>query len=69
MEPIDVKLPADTTDDVLQSELKRLSSDENVDGILLQLPLPKGLDEYSALLCISPEKDVDGLHPTNQGYL
>ena len=69
IEPVDVKLPADVSDETLISELKKLSSDPSVDGILLQLPLPKGLDEYQALLTISPEKDVDGLHPYNQGLL
>lgn len=69
MDTIDCVLPADTTDQKLQSELKKLSDNPKVDGILLQLPLPKGLDEFSALLCIAPEKDVDGLHPVNQGLL
>lgn len=69
MRVIDVHLPADISDDELQSQLLRLSEDPAVDGILLQLPLPKGLDEFKALLCIAPEKDVDGLHPVNQGLL
>ena len=53
----------------LQTALRALSQDELIDGILLQLPLPKGLDEFEALKCISPEKDADGLHPFNQGLL
>jgi len=53
----------------LNALLRRLSGDPSVHGILLQLPLPKGLDETSALAAISPEKDVDGLHPTNLGRL
>ncbi len=53
----------------LDELLRGLSADPGVHGILLQLPLPKGLDETSALAAISPDKDVDGLHPTNLGRL
>ena len=53
----------------LNALLRSLSDDPTVHGILLQLPLPKGLDEAAALACIAPEKDVDGLHPTNLGRL
>ena len=60
IEVIDVVLPADVSDQKLQDELKVLGANDAVDGILLQLPLPDGLDEYAALLCIPPEKDVDG---------
>jgi methylenetetrahydrofolate dehydrogenase (NADP+)/methenyltetrahydrofolate cyclohydrolase len=60
-------------DGVSQAELLRtlrdLSSDPAVHGILLQLPLPSGLDEAGAIATIAPEKDVDGLHPTNLGKL
>jgi len=49
--------------------LSSLNADRGVHGILLQLPLPKGLDETVALAAIDPEKDVDGLHPTNLGRL
>ncbi len=69
IDTVDVVLPADTTDRELQKELGGLSERNDVDGILLQLPLPKGLDEFAALLSIAPEKDVDGLHPFNQGLL
>ena len=69
MRVIDVHLPASVSDAELQRKLRELSADESVDGILLQLPLPKGLNEFQALLQIAPEKDVDGLHPVNQGLL
>ncbi len=69
MDVTDVKLSADISNTLLQEKLSELSSNPGVDGILLQLPLPKGLDEFLALQCISPEKDVDGLHPVNQGLL
>jgi len=49
--------------------LRRLNADPKVHGILLQLPLPKGLDEDEAIAAIAPEKDADGLHPTNLGRL
>ena len=53
----------------LEQLLRTLSADRDVHGILLQLPLPKGLDESIALAAIDPEKDVDGLHPMNLGRL
>jgi len=53
----------------LEQLLRTLSADRDVHGILLQLPLPKGLDESSALAAIDPDKDVDGLHPMNLGRL
>ena len=53
----------------LMDLLRALSTDRSVHGILLQLPLPRGLDETVALAAIDPDKDVDGLHPTNLGRL
>jgi methylenetetrahydrofolate dehydrogenase (NADP+) / methenyltetrahydrofolate cyclohydrolase len=53
----------------LEQLLRTLSADPGVHGILLQLPLPKGLDETAALAAIDPDKDVDGLHPMNLGRL
>lgn len=69
IEITDVKLSADIGQEALSRELKALNDNPAIDGILLQLPLPVGLNEFEALLCISPEKDVDGLHPLNQGLL
>lgn len=63
------RLPADTSQDTLHALLDRLSQDPDVHGILLQLPLPPGLDADDALLRIHPDKDVDGLHPINLGRL
>ena len=60
---------ADISQEVLEQTIQELNSQEDVDGILLQLPLPKGLDEFSALCKIDPAKDADGLHPLNQGLL
>src|SRR6187551_2673437 len=62
-------LPASTTREELLSLVKTLNNDERVDGILLQLPLPKGLDSTEIMDTIDPAKDVDGFHPTNTGLL
>ena len=61
------------TDEVSQSELldliQKLNSDESVDGILVQLPLPEHIDPQAVLDAINPEKDVDGFHVVNAGKL
>jgi methylenetetrahydrofolate dehydrogenase (NADP+)/methenyltetrahydrofolate cyclohydrolase len=62
-------LPADTPQEALLALVARLNDDPAVHGILVQLPLPKGLDEPSVLLAISPDKDVDGFHPVNVGRM
>ncbi|HAA59286.1 MAG TPA: bifunctional methylenetetrahydrofolate dehydrogenase/methenyltetrahydrofolate cyclohydrolase FolD [Myxococcales bacterium] len=63
------RLPAETPQEDLHALIQKLNKDDAVDGILLQLPLPKGLDSDQAILQIAPEKDVDGLHPVNLGRL
>lgn len=63
------KLPAETTQAQLLELIDRLNGDETVDGILVQLPLPKGLDEDQVLNAIRPDKDVDCFHPFNVGRL
>lgn len=62
-------LPADTPQAELLALVARLNADPAVHGILVQLPLPKGLDEQAVLLAISPDKDVDGFHPVNVGRM
>ncbi|MBR2810201.1 MAG: bifunctional methylenetetrahydrofolate dehydrogenase/methenyltetrahydrofolate cyclohydrolase FolD [Solobacterium sp.] len=62
-----VRLPADISQKELEENIRRASEDDTVDGILLQLPLPAGLDDEAAIACISPAKDVDGLQPENVG--
>ncbi|MCC6220446.1 MAG: bifunctional 5,10-methylenetetrahydrofolate dehydrogenase/5,10-methenyltetrahydrofolate cyclohydrolase [Deltaproteobacteria bacterium] len=69
METTDVVIPGSITNESLQAKLAGLSAERNLDGILLQLPLPNGIDELAALRCIDPSLDVDGLHPLNQGLL
>ncbi|HVL90112.1 MAG TPA: bifunctional 5,10-methylenetetrahydrofolate dehydrogenase/5,10-methenyltetrahydrofolate cyclohydrolase, partial [Actinomycetota bacterium] len=62
-------LPADTTMDRLLGTIRDLNSDASVTGIIVQLPLPRGLDAVVAQEAVDPLKDVDGLHPENQGLL
>ncbi len=62
-------LPAGTSRAELLGLIERLNRDHAVDGILLQLPLPKGLDSAEIMDTIDPAKDVDGFHPTNTGLL
>ncbi|MBZ5587704.1 MAG: bifunctional methylenetetrahydrofolate dehydrogenase/methenyltetrahydrofolate cyclohydrolase [Acidobacteriia bacterium] len=62
-------LPAETGADELSGLIGRLNADPDVDGILLQLPLPKPLDGRTFLDLVDPSKDVDGLHPVNVGLL
>jgi len=69
MRSITKRYPATATQAEIEAELTALSADPEVDGILLQLPLPKGLDEASALTCIDPLKDVDGLTELSAGRL
>lgn len=61
--------PADITQEELLSEIKRLNTDDRIDGILVQLPLPNHLDTNLVIETISPEKDVDGFHSENIGKL
>jgi methylenetetrahydrofolate dehydrogenase (NADP+)/methenyltetrahydrofolate cyclohydrolase len=65
----DIRLPADTPEDELLDLLARLNEDDDVDAILVQLPLPSHLDETRAIEAIDPAKDVDGFHPVNAGRL
>ncbi|MEH3046383.1 bifunctional methylenetetrahydrofolate dehydrogenase/methenyltetrahydrofolate cyclohydrolase FolD [Sphingomonas adhaesiva] len=69
MESIEHRLPADTTQDALVALVDRLNEDDAVDGILVQLPLPRHIDEQAVLIRIDPDKDVDGFHPVNAGRL
>ncbi len=62
-------LPADTGQDALLAKVRELNADKTVHGILVQLPLPKHLDEAAVLDALDPAKDVDALTPTNAGLL
>lgn len=69
MESFEHKLGADTTQATLIALVDKLNADPEVDGILVQLPLPKHIDEQAVLTRIDPDKDVDGFHPVNVGRL
>ncbi|SCY63020.1 methylenetetrahydrofolate dehydrogenase (NADP+) / methenyltetrahydrofolate cyclohydrolase [Paracoccus tibetensis] len=69
MESFEHVLPETASQDQLMALVARLNADAAVDGILVQLPLPKGLDSLAVIEAIDPAKDVDGLHPINAGYL
>lgn len=64
-----LRLPAETSEAELLALVDQLNEDDAVDGILVQLPLPRQIDEKKVLHRISPEKDVDGFHPVNVGRL
>ena len=66
---IEHKLSVDTPEDELLALVKKLNDDDGVNGILVQLPLPKQIDEHKVLNLILPEKDVDGFHPVNVGRM
>jgi methylenetetrahydrofolate dehydrogenase (NADP+)/methenyltetrahydrofolate cyclohydrolase len=65
----DHRLPATTTDAEALALVAKLNADPAVDGILIQLPLPRGLDARRILFAVDPRKDVDGIHPDNIGRL
>lgn len=64
-----VRMPADTTQDELLSEIKHYNQDRSVHGILVQLPLPAGMDREEVVNAVSPDKDVDGFHALNMGRI
>jgi len=69
MASFEYKLPANTSQKDLLALVAKLNADSAVHGILVQLPLPKGLDTEKVIAAIDPAKDVDGLHPHNAGRL
>jgi methylenetetrahydrofolate dehydrogenase (NADP+)/methenyltetrahydrofolate cyclohydrolase len=69
MEGRNLRLPADISTGALAGEIRKLNGDDTVDGILVQLPLPKGIREREILDLVDPAKDVDGFHPENVGKL
>jgi methylenetetrahydrofolate dehydrogenase (NADP+)/methenyltetrahydrofolate cyclohydrolase len=64
-----IRLPEDTTEEDLLNEIAILNIDNDIDGFIVQLPLPKHIDEQKILMAVDPEKDVDGFHPTNVGKM
>jgi methylenetetrahydrofolate dehydrogenase (NADP+) / methenyltetrahydrofolate cyclohydrolase len=66
---VDHKLPTETSEGELLAILAELNAEDSIDGILVQLPLPEGLDEARVIAAVDPVKDVDGFHPLNAGQL
>lgn len=69
MEDCSIQLPESTTEEELLSLIKKLNDDDKIHGILVQLPLPKHINEENVIMAINPKKDVDGFHPQNVGNL
>jgi methylenetetrahydrofolate dehydrogenase (NADP+)/methenyltetrahydrofolate cyclohydrolase len=69
MNSFEYAMPADTAEAALLAKVEELNADPAVDGILVQLPLPEGLDEQKVIAAIDPDKDVDGFHVINAGRL
>ena len=65
----DNRLPAETSQEELMALVEKMNNDPKINGILVQLPLPKGINEADVLLAIDPAKDVDGFHPINVGKM
>jgi len=64
-----IELPEDTSEEKLLQTIQDLNNNSNIDGFIVQLPLPKHIDEQKVLMAIHPDKDVDGFHPTNVGKM
>ena len=64
-----IKLPETISENELLEKVKELNNDENIDGYIVQLPLPKHIDSQKILMAVDADKDVDGFHPTNFGKM
>jgi methylenetetrahydrofolate dehydrogenase (NADP+)/methenyltetrahydrofolate cyclohydrolase len=64
-----LELPAKTTEEELLLQIENLNNNPEIDGFIVQLPLPKHIDEQKVLMAVHPDKDVDGFHPTNVGKM
>ena len=64
-----IKLPENITEEKLLNEVEKLNNNDDIDGFIVQLPLPKHIDENKITLSINPNKDADGFHPTNFGKM
>lgn len=64
-----IRLEEEVTEEKLLDEIANLNVDKDIDGFIVQLPLPKHIDEQKILMAIAPNKDVDGFHPTNVGKM
>lgn len=64
-----IHLPEETTEEELLQKVNQLNADDAIDGYIVQLPLPKHIDEQKVLMAVDPDKDVDGFHPVNFGKM
>jgi len=64
-----VELPEETTEETLLAQIEELNNNDDIDGFIVQLPLPKHIDEQKVIMAVNPDKDVDGFHPTNVGKM
>lgn len=64
-----IELPEETSEETLLLEIEKLNVNKDIDGFIVQLPLPKHIDEQKVLMAVNPDKDVDGFHPTNVGRM
>jgi len=64
-----IELSAETTEAQLLNKIEELNNNPEIDGFIVQLPLPKHIDEQKVLMAVDPDKDVDGFHPMNVGRL
>nr|WP_298928823.1 bifunctional methylenetetrahydrofolate dehydrogenase/methenyltetrahydrofolate cyclohydrolase FolD [uncultured Allomuricauda sp.] len=64
-----IHLPEETTEEALLKQVENLNTNPDIDGYIVQLPLPKHIDEEKVLMAVDPDKDVDGFHPTNFGKM
>jgi len=64
-----VKLDDDTSEEILLNEIEKLNTNDDIDGFIVQLPLPKQINEQKVIMAVDPEKDVDGFHPVNVGKM
>lgn len=64
-----IDLPEETSEETLLKEIENLNSNNDIDGFIVQLPLPKHINEQKVLMAVNPDKDVDGFHPTNVGRM
>lgn len=64
-----IKHDDDISEETLLSEIEKLNNNDDIDGFIVQLPLPKQIDEQKVIMAVDPEKDVDGFHPVNVGKM
>ena len=64
-----IKLPEETSEEKLLEEIETLNNNKDIDGFIVQLPLPKHIDEQKIVMAVNPDKDVDGFHPVNVGKM